>query len=280
MACYWRLICQPDSPPLVVDLGFGASPVTTIELYERLRVVRPDVQVVGLDIDHDRVERARQYLHDRGGPESYPGLSFALGGFELPVPKPPIMVRAFNVLRQYEESDAWEAWRQLCLRLAPGGILVEGTCDEVGRRAVWVTLTRSPDNAYPTSLRAFSGARRGTSYTSVRPAAQALPLTITFAAHLPSLPCPSELAERLPKTLIHRNVPGENVHRFLQDFDRCWAMTASLSVFGPRQRWIAAVELLAKSWPVITNPPLGGRKRWRLGELSLPWAAVAPALDS
>ena len=74
----------------------------------------------------------------------------------------------------------------------------------------------------------------------------AVPATITFAAHLASLPRPSELAERLPKTLIHRNVPGEPVHELLAAFDRAWAAAAPQSVFGPRQRWIAAVELLAR----------------------------------
>ena len=41
--------------PLVVDLGYGALPVTTLELASRLRVVRADVRVVGLEIDPDRV---------------------------------------------------------------------------------------------------------------------------------------------------------------------------------------------------------------------------------
>ncbi|MGH3388065.1 MAG: class I SAM-dependent methyltransferase, partial [Actinomadura sp.] len=35
--------------PLVVDLGYGASPITTAELYARLRAVRPSVEVVGLE---------------------------------------------------------------------------------------------------------------------------------------------------------------------------------------------------------------------------------------
>ena len=44
--------------PLVVDLGYGASPVTTIELADRLVRVRPDVEVVGLEIDPERVRAA------------------------------------------------------------------------------------------------------------------------------------------------------------------------------------------------------------------------------
>lgn len=229
---------------LVVDLGYGASPVTTVELYERLRAVRPDVRVVGLEIAQERVDVALEFLEGRR--DRYPGLSFARGGFELPVERPPDLVRAANVLRQYDEDVAWRTWDRLREGLAPGGTLVEGTCDEIGRRHVWVALDREG------------------------------PVTVTFAADLRHLSKPSILAERLPKTLIHRNVPGEPVHNFLRDLDRAWAVAAPHSVFGPRQRWLSAVALVRGRWPVLARPPYGGRRRWRLGELTLPWRALEP----
>jgi hypothetical protein len=102
------------------------------------------------------------------------------------------------------------------------------------------------------------------------------PRTLTFAARFGGVDRPSDLAERLPKTLIHRNVPGERVHELLTAFDRAWATAAPRSVFGPRQRWIAAVELLARDHPVFSAAPLGGRGRWRLGEVTLAWPAVEP----
>ena len=43
--------CGGAADPLVVDLGYGASGVTTVELRDRLRTVRPDVDVVGIEID-------------------------------------------------------------------------------------------------------------------------------------------------------------------------------------------------------------------------------------
>jgi hypothetical protein len=92
-----RLLRTADDP-LVVDLGYGASPVTTMELFDRLRAVRPDVEVVGLEIDPGRVSAASSFAG--------PGLSFARGGFELPVDgRRPVLVRAANVLRQYDESE-------------------------------------------------------------------------------------------------------------------------------------------------------------------------------
>jgi hypothetical protein len=258
-----------------VDLGYGASPVTTAELFTRLRAVHPRVEVAGIEIDPVRVAAARPYERE--------GLSFRLGGFELPVERPPVLVRAFNVLRQYDEAEAWAAWDRLCAGLAPGGELVEGTCDEIGRRAVWVTSRRSAPSV-PAPRRgpgggpgAGPGAGPGGgpgARSGGGPVAE--PYAITFAAHLGTLPRPSELAERLPKTLIHRNVPGERVHELLEAFDRAWATAAPRSVFGPRQRWIAAVELLARERAVMTSAPLGGRGRWRLGEVTLPWSAVAP----
>jgi hypothetical protein len=242
--------------PLIVDLGFGASPVTTVELYRRVRAVAPGAEVTGLEIDPARVAHARGRLAAlRAAGQELPGLSFAPGGFELPVPRPPVLVRAFNVLRQYPEDRAWAAWSRLRAGLAPGGVLVEGTCDEIGRRAVWVTLP-APGAA----------ARPG-------PGGGAL---VTFSARVAALGRPSDLADRLPKVLIHRNVPGEPVHQFLRDFDLAWDTAAPYSAFGPRQRWLAAVTALAGRWPVLRFAPAGGPRRWRLGEVTLPWAALAP----
>ncbi|WP_345355452.1 class I SAM-dependent methyltransferase [Actinoallomurus liliacearum] len=253
--------------PLVVDLGFGASPVTTAELFGRLRAAHPRVEVVGVEIDPARVAAAK--------PREREGLSFRLGGFELPVDRPPTLVRAFNVLRQYGEGEAWAAWERLCAGLAPDGVLVEGTCAETGRRAAWVTLG-SRDAGRARDHRAVRpGVSGSRTPAGARPGVSD-PRTITFAVHLPSLSRPSDLAERLPKTLIHRNVPGERVHDLLAAFDRAWATAAPQSVFGLRQRWVTAVELLARDHPVLTVPPFGGRARWRLGEVTLPWSAVAP----
>ncbi|MFG1709091.1 class I SAM-dependent methyltransferase [Nonomuraea sp. M3C6] len=224
--------------PLVVDLGYGASHATSLELFTRLRRVVPGVEVVGIEIDPARVAVAKPYERE--------GLTFRLGGFELPVPRPPTLVRAFNVLRQYEEAEAWHYWDVLRGRLAPGGVLVEGTSSESGRRAVWVGL--SPEG----------------------------PQTITFSARFSAFEQPSDLADRLPKTLIHRNVPGERIHAFLRDFDHAWAVSAAHGAHGARQRWLAALRALSRSWPVPARPPLGGPARWRLGEVTLPWSAIDP----
>ena len=98
--------------PLVVDLGYGASPVTTVELAARLADVRQDVRVLGLEIDPDRVAAAAASADP-------PRLEFARGGFEL-AGRRPVLVRALNVLRQYDEAAAADAWTEMCGRLGPG----------------------------------------------------------------------------------------------------------------------------------------------------------------
>src|SRR5690606_6198785 len=58
IATYGDMLAEA-ADPLVVDLGYGATPVTTIELRARLaHAVRPDVRVVGLEIDPARVAAA------------------------------------------------------------------------------------------------------------------------------------------------------------------------------------------------------------------------------
>jgi hypothetical protein len=231
----WRLRAAAD--PVVVDLGYGASPVTAVELLDRLRAVRRDVQVVGLEIDPERVRAA--------APLAREGLAFALGGFEVPLPagRRPVLVRAFNVLRQYPEADVAPVWERVRSRLAPGGLLVDGTCDELGRRAAWVAVT-----------------------------AEEGPVSLTLSLRLAGLDRPSAVAERLPKALIHHNVDGEPVHDLLAALDGAWARAAQLAPFGVRQRWLATVGGVRDAgWPV-----LDGAVRWRLGEITVAWSAVAP----
>ena len=235
--------------PLVIDLGYGASAVTTLELHARLARARADVEVLGLEIDPARVARARDQLAlVRQGATGFAAdarVDFALGGFEVPAGggRRPAVIRAMNVLRQYQEADVAAAWARMCGRLAPDGLLVEGTCDELGRITTWVAV-----------------------------GADAQPRSLSVSLRLTELAHPSIAAERLPKALIHRNVPGERVHAFLAALDAEWDRAAAVAPFGPVHRWETALSAVAAAgWP------LEGRSRWRLGELTLPWSAVAPA---
>lgn len=234
-------ILRTEAEPILVDLGYGASPITAVELSARARAINPAAQLVGVEIERERVARGLAVANAQ--------LHFALGGFEVPLPNPPFssgqkvhLIRAFNVLRQYSEAEVAPAWALMCSRLAPGGLLIEGTCDEIGRLASWVTL--SADG----------------------------PQTFTVSLRLNGLDLPSKVAERLPKALIHHNLPGEKIHDYLQAIDAAWRLHSPLATFSAQQRWVATCDtLLANGWPLVVD-----RKRWRLGEVSVSWSAVDP----
>jgi hypothetical protein len=219
--------------PLVVDLGYGATPITAIELQARLSgALGKDVTVVGLEIDTVRVAEAQRSA-------APPLLEFRRGGFELAGLRPTV-VRAMNVLRQYPEEAVAGAWRAMT---ATGATLIEGTCDELGRIATWARVDRDG------------------------------PSTLTFAARLSDLDHPATFAERLPKALIHHNVPGAPIHDLLLALGHAW--DASAGPFGARQRWLATVRKMRDDgWPVRD-----GHARWRLGEMTVPWpgTAIGPA---
>ena len=231
-------LMRSTSAPIVVDLGFGASPITAVELLARLAKVNPNTQVVGIEIERERV--------DRGLAVATESLHFTHGGFEAPLPNnlgPEIdVIRAFNVLRQYDESEVAGAWHLMQSRLSANGALIEGTCDEIGRLSSWVTLDKKD------------------------------PLSLTISLRLQGLDLPSKVAERLPKALIHHNVEGQAIYEFLQALDGAWRNNAGVGAFGASQRWVASCkQLVAAGWPLI-----GDRKRWRLGELTIDWQAVKP----
>ena len=231
-----RSVLESAAEPVVVDLGYGRLPVTTLELAARLRTVRPDVRVVGLEIDPHRVVAARSHPQPHAG-----GAEFRLGGFELAGLRP-ILVRAFNVLRQYPEESVLAAWQTMRSQLAPGGLVIDGTCDELGRLNCWVLLDADG------------------------------PVSLTLACDPGAIERPSDLAERLPKALIHHNVAGQPIHRLLDAADRAWATAAGQSVFGPRARWRAMREaLLAAGVPLERQ-----RRSVRDAVLTVPWTTVAP----
>lgn len=222
--------------PLIVDLGFGANPTTSIELLDRVKRVNPNAQLLGVEIDPERVAKAKIFETE--------DLKFGLGGFEIPptenFQQPITLIRAMNVLRQYDQSEVAASWSLMQKRLGPGGLIVEGTCDEIGRLSSWITLDKNG------------------------------PQSLTLSYRLLGLSQPAKIAERLPKVLIHRNTIGNAIHDFLEQLDKNWQTNSALSVFSPAQRFAASCEgLIESGWPIAREP-----KRWRLGELTVAWEAV------
>src|SRR5262247_1984254 len=92
---------------MFVDLGYGFDARTTLESALRFRMVNPDLKVLGVEIDKERVEAALPFADEK--------TFFRLGGFNLPLKEGERvhLIRVFNVLCQYEEKDFTPAYNTL-----------------------------------------------------------------------------------------------------------------------------------------------------------------------
>jgi hypothetical protein len=224
----------PFARAFFVDLGYGALPTTTLESMRRLRLVNPALPVLGVEIDPERVVAAQPFVED--------GLDFRLGGFNLPLRVWPDgaresvrAVRAFNVLRQYEEDAVAPAYARLAEGVLPGGLLIEGTSDPPGRLWVANVMRRSKSDA------AALGAWQREALVFSTNFRQPFDLTAFQAV--------------LPKNLIHRVVPGEVIYAFFEAWKRAAAVTASHHVWGARAWFAASVVHLAQSGYAINLRP-------------------------
>jgi len=224
---------------LFVDLGYGSDPGTTLESAARLRRLNPGLPVLGVEIKPERVARAQPFTDER--------TFFRLGGFNLPLERWPDgraetvrLVRAFNVLRQYDEHEVLPACQLVLGRVLAGGLLVDGTSDPFGR--VWTAnlLRRRP-----------SSEKRSWDLE-----------VLVLGANLSAGFDPGAFQTRLPKSFIHRMVPGDPVYGFMEDFKAAARDTRSSRIWGPRT-WFAATgrKLLARGYD-IARPDRWLRRGW------------------
>ena len=214
------LLTRRDGPfddALFVDVGYGAEPFTPIESAERFRRLNPALKVLGVEIDPERVARAQPYADAR--------TFFRLGGFNLPLETGETVraIRAFNVLRQYEEADVLPSWERMASSVLPGGLLVEGTSNPTG--GIWAAnVLRRLDEPGPAWEQ------------------ESLVFFTNFSLGFD----PVEFQTILPKNYIHRVVPGQPIFDFFAAWKTAAAETAAMQTWGLRQWYIAAAESLAK----------------------------------
>lgn len=210
------LLTRSDGPfadSLFVDLGYGFDARTTLESAERFRRVNPRLPILGVEIDKERVEAALPFAD--------PITHFRLGGFNLPLlqGEKVRLVRAFNVLRQYEERDFFPAYETLAEYVLPGGLMIEGTSNPYGSN--WVAnLVRRNEAGWDFEALVFS--------TSFR-----MGFDIT------------DFQAVLPKNFIHHMIQGDEIYDFLESWKRSAAETISAKTFGLRQWFSASCENLA-----------------------------------
>ena len=201
---------------LFVDLGYGFDARTTLEFALRFRRANPSLKILGVEIDKERVDAALPYADDK--------TFFRLGGFNLPLKEGETvrLIRAFNVLRQYEEKDFSPAYERLAQYVLPGGLMIEGTSDPFGR--IWsANVARRMDNG---------------SWNM-----EALVFSTNFRSGLDV----EEFQTILPKNYIHHVLPGELIHDFFTAWKRAAAETASAKVFGLRPWFEASAQALARN---------------------------------
>jgi hypothetical protein len=225
-------------PGLYVDLGFGETPQTTLETAARLRRQNPELRVIGVEIDPERVAAARPFAE--------PGTEFRLGGFNLPLQDGECagVVRAMNVLRQYPETDYRASIGALAGCLCEEGLILEGTSDPPGGLMV-INLYR----------------RAGPGLTSDG---------LVFSARLRRPFSPRDLQAVLPKNLIHHAEPGGEIDRFFGDWENCWRRAFRRSPGDPRRQFLLAARELAAAFghPVDPRSTLLARGFLRLAPAS------------
>jgi hypothetical protein len=244
---------------LFVDLGYGFDPRTTLESASRFRRLNPDLPILGVEIEKDRVEAALPYADEK--------TFFRLGGFNLPLKEGETvrLIRAFNVLRQYDEKDFAPAYERLAQSVLPGGLLIEGTSTPYGQ--IWcANVARKTSNVTPPEghrggVRERSSATdtcpepqvRGESRRSAAGSFAALRMTDTwqFEALVFSTNFRlgfeiSDFQAVLPKNHIHHVVPGEPIYDFFEAWKQSAAETAALKTYGLRQWFVHAAEALAR----------------------------------
>ena len=211
---------------MFVDLGYGFDARTTLESATRFRRVNPDLKILGVEIDRERVDAALPFADDK--------TFFRLGGFNLPLDagEHVRLIRAFNVLRQYEEKDFAPAYERLAEYVLPGGLLIEGTSTPYGQ--IWsANLARKMESG--------------------KWEMEALVFSTNFRLGFE----PEEFQTILPKNLIHRVVPGEPIHDFFDAWKRSAAETSAAQTYGAKHWFIASAERLAEQgWQVDT------RRKW------------------
>lgn len=177
-------------PGLYVDLGYGAYPITSVETLHRLRRLNRHLRVLGVEIDPARVAEAEVYLE--------PGLEFRVGGFNIPLKmgERVSVIRAFNVLRQYDESAVAEALAVMAATLTEGGLIIEGTSDPLGRLLTFNLFQKT--------------------------AGDLSRLNFILAPSLHANFMPRQFQAVLPKNYIHHAEPGGAIDEFFAAWQAAW----------------------------------------------------------
>ncbi|HET9913485.1 MAG TPA: hypothetical protein VFQ13_16435, partial [Anaerolineales bacterium] len=237
---------------LFVDLGYGFDPRTTLESADRFRRVNPELPILGVEIEKDRVEAALPYADEK--------TFFRLGGFNLPLKEGEHvrLIRAFNVLRQYEEGDFVPAYERLAQYVLPGGLMIEGTSTPYGQ--IWCANVVRKVMESASSLAKLQEQALA---VHNRWKFEALVFSTNFRLGFDI----TDFQAVLPKNYIHHVVPGEPIYDFLKAWRQSAAETAAMKAYGLRQWFVHSAESLARKGYRINLQKKFLSKGWLIWEL-------------
>ncbi|MBK9924769.1 MAG: hypothetical protein IPP66_05685 [Anaerolineales bacterium] len=216
---------------MFLDLGYGFDPRTTLESAERFRRMNSRLKILGVEIDKERVEAALPYADTK--------TFFRLGGFNVPLQggEHVRLIRAFNVLRQYEEKDFAPAYETLAQCILPGGLMIEGTSNPFG--SIWcANLARrvEAESLIPNSQQQAVGIQ------TQKWKMEALVFSTNFRLGFE----PGDFQTILPKNLIHHVLPGESIYDFFEAWKSSAAEMSSMKTYGAKQWFISTAERMAQ----------------------------------
>lgn len=212
---YDPMLISANGNELFVDLGYGFEATTTIELASRFHAINPLLKVLGVEIDPERVEKALPFKDQF--------TDFRLGGFNVPIKSGEKIrgIRAFNVLRQYEESDVIAAWDEMGRNVIEGGILVEGTSNPNG--SIWVAnILRMKNGSWAEEGIVF--------YTNFYKGFQL-----------------TDFQAVLPKNYIHRMIEGEMIFDLFEKWRTALYETSAQRSWGDKAWFVSAAKLLCQN---------------------------------
>ncbi|MBI9051314.1 MAG: hypothetical protein JEZ00_17960 [Anaerolineaceae bacterium] len=243
-----------NQPSWLVDLGYGAEPYTVLESATHLRKINPNLPILGVEIEPERVASGLPYQDEH--------TQFRLGGFNVPLQSNESirLIRAFNVLRQYDEHQVLAAWQSMAMHMETNGLIIEGTSDPFGKR--WVAnLLRVRRQANGERVLIQEG--------------------LLFSTNFHDGFTPDMFQPVLPKNLIHHMLPQNEIYQFFEKWKIATEQQSALQSYGLRQ-WFAA-SALAQSrmgYPILTRKKMlrQGFLFWQMQRPICSLAQDAPAL--
>lgn len=183
----------------IVDVGFGDSPITTLQYAEAARSVAPLLRAIGYEIEADRALRAAAQAGESN-------TVFLHGGFQQVAQAAPKarVIRVMNVLRSYPPEAVTPIQHLLGEGLVEGGLLIEGTSDTEGHVLTAWLIRRRGGSLRREGLLLFTDFERGFN--------------------------PWLFRDYLPRDLRRSIPPGTALNTWLSQWVSCWAQAREQGV--------------------------------------------------